>query len=279
MNSAAARSKRSRSAAGWLAVGTAASNAAARMRTPRLESDKSGETSGQSCAAETFASMSRAPMRTMGSGSDRPACARPMFAGESHGASSVIALARKTRDDGIGGDLAEQCCGIAMAGPRRVECLGVILQAFAVRPMPALDRRGGPFRGLIAVAIVAGIGRAELRRQVRPRDTEAVIVPAVDDHIGALRHVAGRASERRACRLMMVVRCGRILVGGMALKADAVAGRAKFRGMRLVAVAASDAGREHLALLERAVVVNLVQHLAIGVIEPAGQRGDDVGVR
>src|SRR6516165_7672649 len=69
---------------------------------------------------------------------------------------------------------------------------------------------------------------------------------------------------------MMVVRCGRILVGGMALKADAVAGRAKFRGMRLVAVAASDAGREHLALLERAVIVDLVQHLAVGVIAAAG---------
>ena len=51
MNSAAARSKRSRSAGGWLAVGTAASSEAALMRTPRLESESSGETSGQSCAA------------------------------------------------------------------------------------------------------------------------------------------------------------------------------------------------------------------------------------
>ena len=47
MNSAAARSNRSRSAAGWFAVGTAASSEAALMRTPRLGSERSGEASGQ----------------------------------------------------------------------------------------------------------------------------------------------------------------------------------------------------------------------------------------
>ena len=94
MNSAAARSNRSRSAGGWLAVGTAASSAAARMRTPRLESESSGETSGQSWAVGTFCNMSRAPIRTIGSGSERPVLARLMFEGESRGASSLSALAR-----------------------------------------------------------------------------------------------------------------------------------------------------------------------------------------
>jgi hypothetical protein len=129
------------------------------------------------------------------------------------------------------------------------------------------------------MAVVAGIRRAEPCRQVGTRDAEAVIVPPVDDHIGALRHVAGRAGEGPTYRLMMVVRSRRVPVGGVALHADAIPGRAKFCGVRLVAIAAGDAGRKHLALLERAVIVDLVPHLAIGMIEAAGQRGDDVGVR
>ena len=49
--------------------------------------------------------------------------------------------------------------------------------------------------------------------------------------------------------------------------------------MRLMAVAARHAGRKHLALLERAVIVDLVAHLPIGIVEPACKRRDDVGVR
>ena len=56
-------------------------------------------------------------------------------------------------------------------------------------------------------------------------------------------------------------------------------GRAKLGAVRLVAIAAGDAGREHLALLERAVVVDLVEHLPVGMIEPAAERRDRVRVR
>ena len=86
-------------------------------------------------------------------------------------------------------------------------------------------------------------------------------------------------AERGARRRVTVVRDRGVFVGGVALQADAVAGRAKFRAVRLVAIAAGDAGREHLALLERAVVVDLVAHLPVGIIEPAGERRDHVGVR
>ena len=64
------------------------------------------------------------------------------------------------------------------------------------------------------------------------------------------------------------------LLGGVALQADAVARRAQLAAVRLVAVAAGDAGREHLALLERAVVVDLVEHLPVGLIQPAVERRD-----
>src|SRR6516164_11231351 len=48
--------------------------------------------------------------------------------------------------------------------------------------------------------------------------------------------------------------------------------------MRVVAIAAGDACREHLALLERAVIVHLVLHLPVGEIELARERRDDMGV-
>src|SRR5262245_22172811 len=59
----------------------------------------------------------------------------------------------------------------------------------------------------------------------------------------------------------------RILGGGVTLRTDAVGRSAELAGMRLVTVAAGDTGREHLALLERAVVVDLVPHLPVCVIK------------
>src|SRR5215471_264527 len=44
-------------------------------------------------------------------------------------------------------------------------------------------------------------------------------------------------------------------------------------------VAAGDTGREHLALFERAVIVDLVKHLPVSMIEPAPERRDNVRVR
>src|SRR5690242_4489444 len=62
------------------------------------------------------------------------------------------------------------------------------------------------------------------------------------------------------------------------LQAGAVRGSAKLAAVRLVAVAAGDTRREHLALLERAVVVDLVQHLPVGVIKALAYRCDCVGL-
>ena len=198
-------------------------------------------------------------MRTMGSGSARPFRARSMFAGDTREASSLSALARAkagvVRSAATAASSAPASGWSAHAG---VERLGVVLEALAVGAMPALDGRRRPFRRLVGMAVVAGIRRAELCRQIGPRDAEAVIVPAIDHHVGARRHVAGRAGERRIGALVVVMRRGRVLVGRVALQADAVARKPQLGAVRLVAVAAGDAGREHLALLERAVVVDLV---------------------
>src|SRR5262249_60058038 len=122
-----------------------------------------------------------------------------------------------------------------------MEGFGVFLPAFAVRSVPSLGRGRRPLRRFVGMAVVASIRRAEPCRQVGTRDAEAVIVPPVDDHIAALRHVAGRAGERRLYRFVTVVRNGRILVGGVALQADAIPARPEVCAMGLMGTAAGGA--------------------------------------
>src|SRR5258708_38638235 len=70
----------------------------------------------------------------------------------------------------------------------------------------------------------------------------------------------------------------RILVGGMTLQAHTVARKAKLGAVRVMTVAAGNTCRKHLALLERAVIVNLIQHLPVGLIKPVRERRDQVRI-
>src|SRR5262247_1465823 len=65
----------------------------------------------------------------------------------------------------------------------------------------------------------------------------------------------------------------------MTLQADTVPGRAKFSAVGFVAIAAGNAGGEHLALLERTVVVDLVEHLPVGLIKAPANRRNGVCFR
>ena len=72
-----------------------------------------------------------------------------------------------------------------------------------------------------------------------------------------------------------------VFVRRMTLQADAFAGRAKLCAVRLVAVAAGDAGGKHLALLERRIIIRLfdVTDLAVGMVGVACERFDHMGLR
>ena len=173
----------------------------------------------------------------------------------------------------------EQARGVRAARARGGECRRVSLETLALRPVPALDGARRPLRALVLVAIVAGVRRARAHAFVGPRNAEAVIVPVVDHHIGAHRHMAVRAGHGLGRRLVTMVRGGGELLGRMALQADAVARIADLGAVRIVTIAARHARGEHAALLERAVVENLVVHLPGGIIEPARQVRHRMGVR
>ena len=165
------------------------------MRTPRLGSESSGETSGQSWAGGRL----RACRGRRSAPSDRdpqvPSAPGSMFDGERRDRARAARRARDRRRIAIRRHDGQQRRRIRLVRPGGLECLGVGLEALPARPMPAFDRRRRPCGRLVAVTVVAGIGRAELHRQIGPRDAEAVIVPAIDHHVGARRHVAGRAGS------------------------------------------------------------------------------------
>src|ERR1700758_2581630 len=69
-----------------------------------------------------------------------------------------------------------------------------------------------------------------------------------------------------------------IFVGGVTLQTESVARDPQLRAVRLVAIAAGDTGSEHLALLERAVIIDLVKHLPIRMIERGDKRRDDMRI-
>ena len=144
----------------------------------------------------TPSSISRAPMRTIGSGSERPCCAKRMVAGESHrferaGAGKgrrcgrlqlplgIAASAGRSRPHGMPRRSSESPCGLART---------------------IVDRRGGPLGRFVFVTIVAGVGRPKLSREVGTGNAEAVIVALVDHHEGPRRHVAETQADRRGSR-------------------------------------------------------------------------------
>ncbi len=128
------------------------------------------------------------------------------------------------------------------------------------------------------MAVGAGVRRAEGHGQVGPRDPERMVVPPVDDHVGARRHVAGHAvgPARRGC--VPGVLPGGEADGVVALAADGGALGAQASGVRIVAVPARHAAGEHEALAEGVVVEDLVLHLAVVLEQVGRQHGRQVGV-
>ena len=212
-------------------------------------------------------------MRTIGSGSASALRAQIDARGRWVGCElGQSAGAGKARRVAVRRYRRKQRLGVCLVRPCGVKGLRVFLQALSVAAVPALDCCGRPLRRFVRVTIVAGIRGAEAGGKVGARYPETVVMPAVDHHVGARRHVARRAGKRRNdLRVPMMAR-SRIFFRRVALLADAVTRGAKLAAVRLMAVAAGDAGCEHLALLERAVVVDLVAHLSVRLVETPGER-------
>ena len=165
---------------------------------------------------------------------------------------------------------------IERAGVQRLGELLMARQRVAV-PLPDLLRR--PFRRLIAMAAIAGVGDPQLHRQVRAGNAEAVIVARVHHHVGRGGRVAGHAVGARGTRRVKMVPRRFVFRRQVALQADFVPGGAQLAAVGFVAVAATHPLRVHPALQKGAVVEHLVLHLPVGVVEIGRQQRQPVGVR
>ena len=106
-----------------------------------------------------------------------------------------------------------------------------------------------------------------------------MVASAVDYHVVLRRHMAvGAGGALGAHRVVMVFRS--VIAGGfVALGTDAVTRRSQFVAVRFVAVGADHARLVHLALHKGAVDIDLVENLAIGVIQRIQQQRRAVGVQ
>ena len=189
----------------------------------------------------------------------------------------------------VGDELRQRRAGARLArrGGRH-HAAEVRLGAAPRRAVPAFDGRRRPARGLAGVAVRAGVGGAGRRRQIGARHAHAVIGPRVHLHVVAARHVAGDALRAGAARLVEVVRWrvvgasrrreARVRRLRVALQAHRVAVTLEPARVRVVAVGAAYAVRIHPALAERAVDVDLIELLAVGVVQARRQAHGQVVV-
>ena len=178
--------------------------------------------------------------------------------------------------------LASHCGRPDPAAASRLPALPSRPASIAGRPMRLALRLVSPYHFLTAsaahcgrfvrlrVAIVAGVRRAQLDRQIGPRHAEAVIAPLVDHHVRPRRHVALDALAPRPSRPRDDDGPAYRTSPGCALvtlRAQAVARELQLQRMRIVAIGAAHVVRVHLALQERTVLVHLVENLPVGLVQ------------
>ena len=145
---------------------------------------------------DTPSSMSSAPMRTIGSGSARPFRAKSMFDGETRGnelGQRTGAGKRRRR-----GSAATQQAASRHADRSTPHETPAYSGTFAVGAVPALDCGGRPFASICRQwQSLQALGVPRVDGQIRARDAETVVVPPIDDHVGA-RRACGRRRSRSA---------------------------------------------------------------------------------
>src|SRR5262245_60632251 len=95
-------------------------------------------------------------------------------------------------------NLRKQRWRLGLPRPGRTETGGVGLEAFAFRSVPTLNSGRRPLVRFVSMTVDAGVWSAEFNRSIGTRHAEAMVMAAIDAHVGAFGHVACRESEHRA---------------------------------------------------------------------------------
>ena len=142
------------------------------------------------------------------------------------------------RRGGVTGQRGEQRRRAGLALTSGVECLDEMLETLSFRSVRLLDGISRPLRTLVRMTIGAGVGHAELHRQVGSRHADGMIRPRIDHHVVPGRHMTGHALRTRPALLMHGVRAGVVHLGRVAALAQGVALCTCLAGVRVVAIAA-----------------------------------------
>ncbi len=148
----------------------------------------------------------------------------------------------------------------------------------ATRLEVLLDVTLRPLGALVRVATGASIRCPDGCGQYGTREPKAVVRAIVDQHVGALRHMAVRAKAAGRSGLVKVVFWSIEGIGFVAAGAQRVALRLEIRAVPVVAIAAHHARRVHLALQERAIDIDLVLDLAVVEVERLIEHREAVAV-
>ena len=117
------------------------------------------------------------------------------------------------------------------------------------------------------MAAAAGVRNIALCGQVRTRHSQAVVAARIDHHVGGLRHVARHALGSGCAGLVEVMRWVVEFLRQVAATTQGVALVVKPQAVRLMTIAAGDSLHVHLALQERAINVDLLEDLAVIMVE------------
>jgi hypothetical protein len=144
--------------------------------------------------------------------------------------------------------------------------------------IPTLGGFDRPFHRLVGVAVGAGIGATEREPEIRARNPEAVVVPQVHAHVVTREHVAGDATRTGRIPFVVMVLGHRVHVRAVTTEAEQILLFGRLQRVGFVAVGADDARGVHPTLEEGTPDVDLVENLAIRVIEGLVEKCRTVGV-
>jgi hypothetical protein len=184
-------------------------------------------------------------------------------AGVAWGASNAKALALAMAGNN---QCIKQVLRIGSAGPAGVKRGAKVRPCLPPIREPFDDLLRGPSGTLVGMALRAGIGRSDRRREIGTGDADAVVAPVVHSHVGFRGHMAIDALRTGAAlRVMMVFRDIEFR-WQMALRAEPIALLAERQTVRLMTIGTGDTGMIHAALDERAIFEHLAVDLPIGMI-------------
>jgi hypothetical protein len=119
----------------------------------------------------------------------------------------------------------------------------------------------------VVVTLNTGVRRFQSIREFWPRHPHAVIPAGIDDHVSALHHVTLHTEISCGIVLVKVMGMNSIFFLEMASVTQSISLDKDLAAVGFVTVSAAHSCLEHFALQERAINIDLLIDLAVGIVK------------